>query len=216
MAFDSRWEEIFANRAWGKYPCEEVIRFTARNFYKAPDRKQIRILDLGCGGGATAWYLAREGFDCWGVDGSPSAIRQCEELLRRDGLSAQLRVEDFAKLSFADASFDAVYDLNSIQHNRFEDIQRVYREVFRVLKPGGFLFSMSLSDQTSVGAGDVALEERTYSSLSTLQQPVLVHLFHPSDFDVLLKDFEPYSIGSNARRFDDITIEHLIVSAKKR
>ena len=46
------WEDIFQNNEWGKYPSLAVVRFVARNFYKVPNRKDIRILELGCGTGA--------------------------------------------------------------------------------------------------------------------------------------------------------------------
>ncbi len=74
-SWDPVWEDIYASREWGKYPPEELIRFIARTFYAVPDRKAIRILDLGCGSGAATWYVAREGFSAFGIDGSPSAIR---------------------------------------------------------------------------------------------------------------------------------------------
>lgn len=49
-SFDNVWEEIHATQEWGKYPSEPVIRFMARNYYKK-DRKSIKVLDFGCGGG---------------------------------------------------------------------------------------------------------------------------------------------------------------------
>ncbi|MEI9897627.1 MAG: hypothetical protein WDN28_28155 [Chthoniobacter sp.] len=54
-SWDPVWERLFREQEWGKYPPEHVIRFVARNFYKAPDRKQVRLLDLG--GGTGALYL---------------------------------------------------------------------------------------------------------------------------------------------------------------
>jgi len=61
-SFDPVWEEVFRAQEWGKYPPEHVIRAVARNFYKAPDRKAVKILDIGSGPGANTWYVAREGF----------------------------------------------------------------------------------------------------------------------------------------------------------
>lgn len=50
-SFDESWEKIHAQREWGKYPSEHVIRFVARNYYKN-DRKATKALDVGCGAGA--------------------------------------------------------------------------------------------------------------------------------------------------------------------
>ena len=49
-SFDDIWETIHATEEWGKYPSEPVIRFVARNYYNK-DRRCIKMLDFGCGGG---------------------------------------------------------------------------------------------------------------------------------------------------------------------
>ncbi len=53
-SFSEEWEKIHSTRGWGGYPSEHVIRFVARNFYNK-DRKNIKILHFGCGGGSHAW-----------------------------------------------------------------------------------------------------------------------------------------------------------------
>ena len=63
MSWDPTWEDIFRNRQWGRYPPEELVRFTARRYFQALDRKAVSMLEIGCGAGANIWFLAREGFD---------------------------------------------------------------------------------------------------------------------------------------------------------
>jgi ubiquinone/menaquinone biosynthesis C-methylase UbiE len=215
MSFDTRWEDIFTKQKWGKYPCEEVIRFIARNFFKEPKREKIKILDLGCGGGATSWFLAREGFDCYGIDGSSSAIKQCKELLKQDNLNAKFQVGDFQKLDFSNDYFDAVCDLNSIQHNDISSIKKIYSEINRVLKPGGPFFSMCLNNSTTTKAEDKEIEPGTYSSLSILNQPVTVHLFSRNVLEVLLHDFKIEKIEKVSREMDSAVISHYLVNARK-
>ena len=65
---NNEWEEIFKTQGWGKYPPEELIRFIARKYSHEPNRKSIKILEIGCGPGANIWYLAREGFTVYGID----------------------------------------------------------------------------------------------------------------------------------------------------
>ncbi len=79
MPWDRTWEDIFRSQAWGKYPSEDVIRFVARNFYTVPERDAIRILEVGCGPGANVWYIAKEGFSAYGIDGSTTAITICRQ-----------------------------------------------------------------------------------------------------------------------------------------
>jgi 2-polyprenyl-3-methyl-5-hydroxy-6-metoxy-1,4-benzoquinol methylase len=74
MAWNSGWDDIFRKHEWGKYPSENLVRYVGRNFYTVKDRSAITILEVGCGTGANLWYLAREGFSVYGIDGSNVAI----------------------------------------------------------------------------------------------------------------------------------------------
>jgi SAM-dependent methyltransferase len=146
MAWDRVWEQIFVESDWGQYPGEDLIRFVARNFYKTPDRKKISFLEMGCGTGANLWYLAREGFTINGIDGSESAISKCKSRLDREfgTWSGSVSVRDFSTagglLPFGDSSIDAVIDCEAVYCNSFEDSMAIYRDAYRVLKPGGVIF----------------------------------------------------------------------------
>jgi 2-polyprenyl-3-methyl-5-hydroxy-6-metoxy-1,4-benzoquinol methylase len=212
--FDPRWEEIFKEHQWGKYPCEEVIRVTAKNFFKQ-ERAKIKILDLGCGGGATTWFLSREGFDCYAIDGSQSAIDQAKTLLKRENLSAKFSVENFIKLNFEKNTFDAVYDLNSIQHNKFEDVEKIYQEIFRVLKPNGIFFTMCLSDQTTVGPKSIKIAERTFSTLDTLNHDVNVHLFNEQELRQLAQTNELINLESIIKQSNNKKVGHFLATYRK-
>jgi SAM-dependent methyltransferase len=133
---DPAWEQIFSSREWGKYPPEHVVRFVARTFYRAPNRSDVRLLEVGCGPGANVWFMAREGFSVSGIDGSSSAIRKASERLALDGLSADLRVGDFTALPWAENTFDGVLENVSLCCNGSESICAALAEVKRVLKPG--------------------------------------------------------------------------------
>lgn len=160
MSFDPVWEEIFKLQEWGRYPAEDMIRFVARNFYSSPNRGDVKILEVGCGPGPNLWYLAREGFQIFGVDGSKIAIERAKS--RLDAECSQwkggLVVGDILKLGFEDNQFDAIIDNEAIYNNSFEDAVRIYQEIFRVAKPGGKLFSRtfakgSFGDETGTQAG---------------------------------------------------------------
>lgn len=50
-------------------------------FYAVEDRATIKVLEVGCGPGANIWYLAREGFSVYAVEGSASAIEKAHNRL---------------------------------------------------------------------------------------------------------------------------------------
>ena len=139
------WDKVFKNSDWGKYPGEELIRFIARNFYDEPNRKDIRILEVGCGIGANLWFLAREGFNTYGIDGSQIAIEQAKSYLAGEGLVADIQKGDAMYLPYPDLTFDAVIDVECIYANSLVDSEKILNEVYRVLKPDGAIFSKTFS-----------------------------------------------------------------------
>jgi len=164
--WDPIWEEIYRKQEWGKYPPEYVIRFIARNFYHAADRRSVRLLDLGCGPGACTWFMAREGFDVAGIDGSSTAIDRARKRFKDQTLSADLRVGDFTTLPWKNEQFDAVIDCATLCHNSWQAARRAVVEVHRVLKPGGVFISSAFTDRTwGFGTGP-CLEPGSYSHVT--------------------------------------------------
>lgn len=97
-----------------------------------------RVLDLGCGIGGPARYLATTcGCEVTGVDLSPSFIDAATYLTARCGLSNRVtfQIGDAVHLPFEDAAFDTVF-LQHVAMN-VEDRTALYAGVRRVLTPGG-------------------------------------------------------------------------------
>lgn len=135
------WEKFHTEKEWGQYPSEHLVRFIATRFYAAPDRKKIKILDLGCGAGASIFYLEREGFDVYGCDISQAALDRCKEKFPSVGFW----LADAKLLPYRDEKFDCVIDICCLQH--VDDLDAALSQVHRVLKPGGRLFSIMADDR---------------------------------------------------------------------
>ena len=63
------------------------------------------VLEIGCGTGANIWYLAREGFAAYGLDGSKVALTKAEERLNSENLKFKLIHSDAIKIPFSNSSF---------------------------------------------------------------------------------------------------------------
>lgn len=101
-----------------------------------PDLRGLKVLELGCGRGDFAIWLANKNPDAQivGVDFSDVAIATARG--RANGRSStSFQVEDAERLSFADASFDYVISCECLEHVLHPE--RMAAEIFRVLKPGG-------------------------------------------------------------------------------
>lgn len=145
MSWDPVWENIFKNRAdWGKYPPEELIRFIAKHYYHIPERKEIKILEIGCGpGGGPSWYIAREGFSLFGIDGSQTAIDKAKKRFESEKLNGIFVCGSIEELPWEDKFFDCVIDIACLQHNDEHSASHIIGEIYRVLKPGGKHFSLT-------------------------------------------------------------------------
>ena len=102
--------------------------------------KDSYVLDVGCGVGITACYLAKEyGCKVVGVDLSEMMVKRSNERAKRKGVEGRVefRVADAQNLPFEDGIFDAVI---SESVNAFmEDKQKAVSEYVRVIRPGGYM-----------------------------------------------------------------------------
>jgi 2-polyprenyl-3-methyl-5-hydroxy-6-metoxy-1,4-benzoquinol methylase len=165
-AWDPVWDRIYQRRSWGKYPKEELIRFIARHYYGAPYRSTVRFLDVGCGFGSSACYLAREGFAVDAIDGSGVIINLLRARIVSENLNVALAVGDASALPYAPETFDCVVDICCIQHNSPNDGSQILNGIFERLKPGGRLFSMTASDAMWGNGLGTQVAEGTYRDIS--------------------------------------------------
>jgi len=99
-----------------------------------------RVLDVGSGLGGPSRYLAwRYGCRVSGVDLTAEFVRVAEMLTRLTGFVGRVdyRQGDALDLPFESESFDVVWSQNAAMN--IADRDRLYREMRRVLKPGGKL-----------------------------------------------------------------------------
>lgn len=106
------------------------------------NKKKIRrILDLGCGAGRNLLYLAKKGFEMYGIDIAGEGIKITKEGLRERKLKAILKVGNiFKSLPYRNNFFDAIISVQVLQHGKFSQINKAIKEIERILKPGGFVF----------------------------------------------------------------------------
>jgi SAM-dependent methyltransferase len=127
------WDELFKRQEhrW-QAPHHTVVAFAEA----LRQRGVRRVLDLGCGAGRHAIYLARKGYDVCATDISATGLIATRDWLATEGLSAGLHLSDMTSLAVADESVDALLTLYVIYHNRLGDIRRTVAEIERILRPG--------------------------------------------------------------------------------
>lgn len=215
---DDVWEAIHSSQEWGQYPTEHVIRFVARNYYKK-ERRLVKILDFGVGGGAHTWYLAREGFDTYGFDGSFSAVEKVKSRLIREKLTAHISCVSGQEVEYNFDFFDAVIDNFCIYSNKLNDIVLMYKKAYSFLKKNGRLLSAVFGKKTTgYGLGE-QIEKDTYTNIT--EGPLLhrgkAHFFSSQTFVSLLEDVGFKNIKCEECLYTDNgnTIDMLIATCEK-
>jgi ubiquinone/menaquinone biosynthesis C-methylase UbiE len=127
--------EDFGQSSW--VTADEYRRFFQMLRLSAADH----VLDVGCGSGGPALFLAREiGCHVTGIDVDEAGLRSGEKLARQHGLTEKVvfRHADVAQpLPFPDNQFDALVSLDALCH--FPERNRPFAEWCRILRPGGRL-----------------------------------------------------------------------------
>jgi cyclopropane fatty-acyl-phospholipid synthase-like methyltransferase len=100
-----------------------------------------RVVDLGCGWGTLSFALAQRVREVVGVDFSARAVELCRARQAREGVGDHLRFlrADAADTGLPGASWDLVVAADLVEHLYPEQTDAVYREAFRLLRPGGRL-----------------------------------------------------------------------------
>jgi SAM-dependent methyltransferase len=134
-----RWDKRYASR--GPAPVAAVGPPPVFAPFDAMFPTAGHALDLACGQGLGAVWLARRGMDVWGFDVSPVAIGQARDLARRSGVGDRCRF-DVVDL---DNGLPAGPPVDVILCHKFRD-RRLDRAAARRLAPGGLLAITALSE----------------------------------------------------------------------
>jgi ubiquinone/menaquinone biosynthesis C-methylase UbiE len=104
------------------------------------------VLDIGCGLGDNAVYLAQHGFNVTGLDISPTALITAERRAKDAGVDVKFAVADATKLEGYSAAFDTVID-SGMFHTLDDDGKRTYAAaVHRATRDGATLLMSCFCD----------------------------------------------------------------------
>jgi len=126
-----------------------------REFVRLDESGEISgdVLDVGCGTGENALYLAGRGHEVWGVDSAPAAIGIARKKAEERGLAATFLVQDTLRLHEIGRTFDTVIDSGLFHTLSDPERPEFVRNLSLVLKPGGTYFMLAFSELEPGGYG---------------------------------------------------------------
>ncbi len=226
MSFDHRWEtDIYSkSEQQNKYPFDQIVSTTFRFFGRA-ERSKVKVLELGSGTGNNLAFLASEGFDATGIEGSEHAVLQSRNFLQSKNLQANVVCGDFSDLSaYENESFDYVIDRGSITHNHRASIVKIIQEVKRVLKKDGVFVSHMFSsahggmkygnrqqDGSYLGFSDGML--KNYQFVFYFASPEDTQEFFDQNFQVLSKS---HQVNTECTVEDDVRAMWWVICKKQK
>ena len=132
---------------WIKIITENLDPFRLKLTNKAvleyfKEKKNLSVLDAGCGEGYLCRQLAKSGHKTQGIDFNPKLIEAALREENKKPLGVKYTVGDIKKLPYKNSSFDAILSNHSI--NELDNPKKALFEFSRVLKRGGRLIMFFL------------------------------------------------------------------------
>ena len=146
------------------------------------------VWDFGCGPGQTTKYLKNLGIEISGLDLSENILEQARTIHPE----IHFRKGNILDLEFDNSSIAGIVAFYAIVHFTEEQAGKAFREVFRVLQPGGiFLFTFHIGEETI--HVDEFLGKKVYIDLMFFTNDFIFSLLTDSGFEKIeMIEREPY------------------------
>ena len=157
-----------------------------------PPFNGLDLLGLACGGGQQCPVFAALGANVTVFDNSPAQLERDRQVAKREGLTLRTVEGDMRDLSvFPDDSFDLVF--HPVSNVFCPEVLPVWREAFRVLRPGGILLS-GFANPVYYMFGTHADEQETLTVKYAIPYSDLNDM-DPDDLDVCIEEGIPLEYG---------------------
>ena len=109
--------------------------------------KPCPTLEIGCGSGVDAIFLAKNGFEVTAVDSSAMAIDRAHSRARKGNVLLRIVYDDIFKFMQNSQSYEFVYDIGFYHFIRKTDLTHYLDMLWKLTKPGSLFFTLAGSDE---------------------------------------------------------------------
>lgn len=191
-----KYHKLFQNEMEEKEFDRQLLDKFAKQFSSS-----CKILDAGCGPSAhIGRYLFDKGLDVTGVDISD----RCIEIAKKVNPTMNFSREDIGQLSFGENSFDGIVSYYSIIDTPKNFVENIFKEFYRVLKPGGKLLVVVKAGDTE-GYESELLGIITEIYFTLFREEEIRNYFNSADFEIeYIETRNPYDFEINNQRIYSI------------
>jgi len=159
---------------------------------------QGKALDIGCGNGRNSFYLAKKGFEVYGIDFAKSSIQWGKQMAKEQSIEMNFLCQSIFDFRYEPESFDFVYDSGCFHHIKPHRRNRYLNTALKLLKPDGY-FAMTcfnLNGGANISDYDVYRDYSMHGGLGFSEYKLKTIL-------------EPYFKIIEFREMNEIQDEHL-------
>lgn len=157
---DIRWDSFYADRA---KPCPFFVAFPDESLAEWVGSGAIapgRAIDLGCGHGRNAVYLAKQGFRVEGLDVSATALQWARDRAAEARVDVTWRNKSVFDAQLAAGSYALVHDSGCFHHIAPHRREQYVDLVVNALQPGGWFTLTTFRPEGGSGYTDDQVYER--------------------------------------------------------
>lgn len=132
---------------------QSVSTYFAKRY---PDFKPKAILDMGCtlGHSTLPWKERYPNAEVTGIDVGAPSVRYAHGRAQSYGVTANFAQKDAEHTGYPDNSFDIIYSCMFLHEVPKKNIRAIFKEAYRMLKPGGVMLHYELPPNKMLGAYD--------------------------------------------------------------
>jgi tellurite methyltransferase len=120
---------------WGLEPGDflfELIKL-------CPPAVNTKVLDIGCGEGKDAVFMAEKGYDVTAFDLTENGIRKTIALAHKRGVKVNAYVDDINTFE-TDEQYDIIFSTGTVQYIFDENKEAFFKKLEKITKPNGIVF----------------------------------------------------------------------------
>jgi len=136
---------------------DDITQSVSTYFTKRyPDFKPKTILDMGCtlGHSTLPWKQRYPSAEVTGIDVGAPSVRYAHGRAQSYGVSANFAQKDAEHTAYPDESFDVIYSCMFLHEVPKKNIRNIFKEAYRMLKPGGVMLHYELPPNKMLSAYD--------------------------------------------------------------
>lgn len=156
---ENDFEDIYSKPLNAPWSFSQIPKEIKELISKKILKKGMKILEVGCGEGHQAIYLAKKGLKVKAIDSSKNAIQFAKENAKNEKVNIDFSVNSYDNLKSMNEKFDFIFDWRFLHEITNENKRKSYlSEISKLLKPNGKYLSVSFTgDSDFMGKGKLRI-----------------------------------------------------------